>query len=219
MKITALLFDLDGLLFDTEKLYIRFWRQAARDCGYEMSLDAALAVRSCDSGIARRVITEDVRDPDAYDRIRARRKQLMKAYLADHQPELKPGAKAFLDAVRGRGGMKLLVVTQAAREEKAALLGQAGILECFDEIISAGDVRRGKPYPDVYLLACERAGVKPQECIAFEDSPNGIMSAAAAGVKPVMIPDLTEPDDELRKKCFGVYPSLMDALTGLPGLA
>lgn len=85
-----------------------------------------------------------------------------------------------------------------------------GIKDKFDKIVSAKQVPNGKPAPDVYLYACEQINENPQDCIAVEDSPNGIKSAYAAGCKPVMVPDLTPPDEELMPMLYGVAETLAD---------
>ncbi|MDE7206164.1 MAG: HAD family phosphatase, partial [Lachnospiraceae bacterium] len=85
-----------------------------------------------------------------------------------------------------------------------------GVKDKFDKIVSAKQVANGKPAPDVYLYACEQINEKPEDCIAVEDSPNGIQSAYDAGCKPVMVPDLTQPDEELMPMLYGVAETLTD---------
>ena len=84
--------------------------------------------------------------------------------------------------------------------------------EYFDAVTCADMVKRGKPQPDIYLLACERTGVAPQEAIAVEDAPTGIRAAHAAGCLAVMVPDQDQPDDALRALCHAVLPSLVDVV-------
>ena len=81
-------------------------------------------------------------------------------------------------------------------------LERLGIGQYFDSFVSVKEVQRGKPFPDVYLFACRKLGLEPGECLAIEDSPNGVRSAYGAGVKVVMVPDLTGPTDELRRMCL-----------------
>lgn len=212
MEIKALLFDLDGLVFDSEKVYYRCWKQAGEDCGFTIRHETLLSLRSCDSTVARQRLEGSLGREGVYDRIRARRKEIMKPYLTQETPELKAGVKEFLVRVHGFKAVKKAVVSQSRKHEKELLLEKAGLLQYFDEVVCAEDVRRGKPFPDIYECACARLGLLPQECIAFEDSPNGIVSAHDAGVHAVMIPDMSEPDEELEKICFGVFGTLEDAL-------
>jgi HAD hydrolase, family IA, variant 3 len=85
-----------------------------------------------------------------------------------------------------------------------------GVCDLFDSIVSAKNVAHGKPEPDVYLYACEQIGERPQDCMAVEDSPNGIMAAYRAGLRTVMVPDLTQPDEELTKYLYACVNSLSD---------
>ena len=124
----------------------------------------------------------------------------MKDFLSEHTYELKPGVKAFLEKCRELPVRKV-IVTSSRPEEKMPELERLGIGQYFDGFVSVEEVKRGKPFPDVYLFACSRLGLDPGECLAIEDSPNGVRSAYDAGVKVVMVPDLTGPTDELRRMC------------------
>jgi len=200
METKAILFDLDGVILDSEKEYRRFWLQAAEELGRPLKEDVVLQLRSCDSSIARKIVDEAAGERGAYDRIRARRKILMKEFLSEHTYELKPGVRAFLEKCRDFPVRKV-IVTSSTPEEKMPELERLGIGQYFDGFVSVKEVKRGKPFPDVYLFACRKLGLEPGECLAIEDSPNGVRSAYDAGVKVVMVPDLTGPTDELRRMC------------------
>ena len=103
-----------------------------------------------------------------------------------------------------------MIATASDLERTNRYLEMAGLSSYFDEIISAVMVKNGKPSPDIYQLACEKAGRMPSDCIAIEDSPNGVRAAAAAGCRVFMIPDLDEPDEATRALCEGVFPSLSE---------
>ena len=121
----------------------------------------------------------------------------MKDMLA-HEIPLKPQVPQTLEKLR-QMGYSMAVVTATAQEQAVSNLKLAGLLPFFDHVISASMVKRGKPAPDVYLYACEVLGVQPENCYAVEDSPNGVMSAHAAGCRTIMIPDLSQPDAELSR--------------------
>ena len=201
MQTKAILFDLDGVILDSEKEYRRFWMQAAEELGFPLKEDVVLQLRSCDSSIARKIVDEAAGEEGAYDRIRARRKILMKDFLSEHTYELKPGVKAFLEKSRELPVRKV-IVTSSRPEEKMPELERLGIGQYFDGFVSVKEVKRGKPFPDVYLFACRKLGLEPGQCLAIEDSPNGVRSAYSAGVKVVMVPDLTGPTDELCRMCL-----------------
>lgn len=189
-KIKALLFDLDGLIFDSEKVYYRCWKQAVEDYGYTISRETLLSLRSSDPTVARQRLENGIGAEGVYDQIRARRKEIMKPYLTQQEPELKEGVVQFLRMVHALPSVRKAVVTQSRKNEKELLLRKAGLLELFDEVVSAEDVKRGKPYPDIYEYACRKLNLRPEECIAYEDSPNGIISAHDAGINAIMIPDM-----------------------------
>ena len=171
-----------------------------KELGVPLKEDVVLRLRSCDSSIASEIVEEATGESGTYDRIRARRKKLMKEFLSEQAYELKPGVKAFLEKT-GDLPVRKVIVTSSTPEEKKPELERLGIEQYFDGFVSVKEVKRGKPFPDVYLFACSKLGLEPGECLAIEDSPNGIRSAYGAGVKVVMVPDLTGPTDELRRMC------------------
>lgn len=211
-KIKAVLFDMDGVLIDTEKYLTKFWQQAAREAGLDLDITEFYEFRSLASRFAAVEFQKKYGSQYDYFAIRERRKELMNAHLAEHGIEMKPEVKETLQVLKERG-YYIAVVTATDEERTKQYLTEIGIYDWFDSIICATMVERGKPFPDVYLYACERIGCRPEECMAVEDSPNGVAAASAAGCKTVMVPDLTLPDSELEKKVIGVRESLSGILT------
>lgn len=205
--IKAVIFDMDGVLIDTEKHYFTCWLQASREAGFPFTAEQALSLRSCDAREAEKGMKEIFGEEFDYYAIRERRRQLVKETLERCGLEMKPEVEETLKLLREKG-IKTAVATATPLERTREHLAQLGILELFDSIVSARQVEHGKPAPDVYLYACEQIGEKPEHCIAVEDSPNGILSAYRAGLKPVMVPDLTQPDEELKLLLFGCVKSL-----------
>ena len=124
--------------------------------------------------------------------------------------ELKPGAVEILEALKKRG-ILAAVATATDLERTEKYLRLVGLREYFDRLISATQVKEGKPSPDIYIYACEQLGLAPEECIAVEDSPNGVKSAYGAGCRVIMVPDQTEPDEELSKLLY----ACVDRLDGI----
>lgn len=211
MADKTILFDMDGTLLDTEKYYRRFWKQAAEDCGFFMTDEQALSMRS----LGRPFAVEQIREyfgPEAdYTQIRSRRMELMNAVLEQEGIPLKPFAKEVLEALNHRGYC-LAVATATDLQRTEAYLKETGLFSYFHHIICATMVERGKPAPDIYLYACQVLGVRPEETYAIEDSPNGVRSACQAGCRVIMIPDQTPPDEELRKLLFGTVDNLKELL-------
>jgi len=144
-----------------------------------------------------------------YYAIRERRRELVRERLAQYGLEKKPGVEETLRFLRAKG-IKTAVATATALDITKSHLTTIGVCDLFDSIVSAKNVAHGKPEPDVYLYACEQIGERPQDCMAVEDSPNGIMAAYRAGLRTVMVPDLTQPDEELTKYLYACVNSLSD---------
>ena len=194
------MFDMDGTLFDTEKHYQWAWRKAIADAGYELDASEVLKLRSLGAPYNVAQFQEWFGEEVDYRAIRQERVDLMKDMLA-HEIPLKPQVPQTLEKLR-QMGYSMAVVTATAQEQAVSNLKLAGLLPFFDHVISASMVKRGKPAPDVYLYACEVLGVQPENCYAVEDSPNGVMSAHAAGCRTIMIPDLSQPDAELSRLLY-----------------
>lgn len=204
--IKGVITDMDGVMLDTEKLYVRFWCEAARCYGYPMEREHALGIRS----LARQFAVEKLQgwfgSEFDYDLVRNKRKELMDRYVAANGVEAKQGAKELLQWLK-QSGCSVALATATPVERATEYLKQTELLPYFDEICSAREVRHGKPEPDIYLLAAKRLGLPPEECMALEDSQNGVRSAAAAGCKTVLVPDLDNPENELQGCMFTVAKS------------
>lgn len=211
MVIRGVIFDLDGTLLDTEKLYRRFWVEAARQMGYPMTDEHALAIRSMAPRYAEPLLKKIVCPEFDYYGVRALRRELMGAYTDKYGVDAKPGLIQTLEGVKSKG-LRIGLATATPEERARQYLRQVGAEAYFDVITSATMVKHGKPAPDVYLLAAERLGITPQEAMAVEDAPTGIRSAHDAGLHAVMIPDQTEPDEETRALCHAVLRTLPELL-------
>ena len=204
--ICAVIFDMDGVLIDTEKHYNAAWCQAATEAGFPFTREHALLLRSCEAKEGEKLM-QGIFGPsfDYY----ARRRELVRERLAQYGLEKKPGVEETLRFLRAKG-IKTAVATATALDITKSHLTTIGVCDLFDSIVSAKNVAHGKPEPDVYLYACEQIGERPQDCMAVEDSPNGIMAAYRAGLRTVMVPDLTQPDEELTKYLYACVNSLSD---------
>lgn len=213
--IKAVLFDMDGILIDTEKYLTVYKQQAMREAGYRMSLEDAYLFRSFASKFARGKAKEMYGEAFDYDGVRRRRQQLMAEHIEKYGLERKPYVEETIRELRRRG-YQTAVVTATDEERAVRYLNMVGFAELFDEIVCASMVENGKPYPDVYLYACEKIGRKPEECMAAEDSPNGVRSAWSAGCHVTMVPDLTGPTRETKDMAEYVVADLRGLLKILP---
>ena len=211
MKIKGVISDMDGVVLDTEKLYVRFWCEAANYYGCPMQRHHALSIRS----MARMFVIDKLKgyfsqDFD-YHTVHAKRIELMDKYIEENGIEAKQGAETLLSYLR-QNGYKVALATATAPDRAKSYLERLDLLQYFDEIVCASMVEKGKPEPDIYLLASQKLNLKPSECIALEDSQNGIKSASSAGCKTVMVPDLDGPTDEIKPLLYAVADNLTDVI-------
>lgn len=207
--VHTVIFDLDGTLIDTEKYFKVFWRQAAAHFGYDMSEEQALSLRSLGRPFAPALLREWFGENFDYYAVREYRRKIMAEHLQKAGLERKPGAAECLKQLKG-AGYRIALATATPPDRARAQLTEVGLDRFFDEIVSASQVERGKPAPDVYLFACEKMGVNPSGAVAVEDSPNGVQSAFSAGLSVVMVPDQTGPDESLCQKLSACIPSLYE---------
>ena len=201
------IFDMDGLMIDTEKLYLKFWIQSAKDFGYDMKPEHVYAIRSMARKYSIPTLKGFLGEDCPTEEIRAHRTELMAEYINEHGLEVKKGLFELLYYLKGRG-IKMAVATATPRSRTTEYLEKIGAAKFFSAVICGDMVETGKPAPDIYLTAARELGLPPEECAAFEDSPNGIKAAHAAGCHAIMIPDMTQPDDEIKPLLSAVYENL-----------
>lgn len=208
--VEAALFDMDGLLIDTEVIYIEAMQAAARQLGREMSLDFCHSMVGVPGHECNLMIEayygEGFSLAEFREHFSVHRRRLM-----DGGIPVKPGVVELLDFLAGRG-LPLAVATSAGRATAEHHLGHAGLLDRFTALATRDDVERAKPHPDVYLEAARRLGVAPGRCLAFEDSNIGLEAAHAAGAMAFMVPDLLQPLPESRARSLDIFPDLHAAL-------
>ncbi len=207
MNIEGIIFDMDGVLLDTEKLYVKFWCQGANFYGYEMKEYHALSIRSMARPFAIEKLKSYFGEDFDYYKVHEKRIELMDKFIEKNGIETKPYAQEILKFLK-ENHYKTALATATGIEKTKTYLKQTGLYDYFDKIVCASMVERGKPEPDIYLKAAELLKLNPDECIAVEDSPNGIKSAHRAGCITVMIPDLDLPDENTKKNTYKVLGNL-----------
>lgn len=215
--IKAVIFDMDGLMIDTEKLLVKYWLEAARHYGCPMKREHILGIRSLAAKYAIPKLQAELGKDFDYYKVRSLRIQLMNAHIEQYGVEEKPGLGELLEFLKA-GGYRTAVATATDLERTKRYLGSLGRLEYFDQIVCAQMVENGKPAPDIYLEAAARLQIEPAACMALEDSPNGILSAYRAGMYPVMVPDLSGPDDETAKLLYRCVPNLSEVIPVLQAM-
>lgn len=176
-------------------------------------------MRSLGQPYAPQYLKDMFEDPDLdYAAIRKYRKEIMEECLDENGIEIKPGVFALLDFLKEKK-IKRAIATATDTQRTEKYLKNLGLYDYFDEIICATMVEHGKPAPDIYRYACEQLHLTPAECMAVEDSPNGVSSAYDAGCKVVMVPDQAPPDEETKKKIAACPDSLNEIIKLFDALA
>lgn len=207
MEIKGIIFDMDGLMIDTEKLLHKYWVQAANEFGYPMKIEHVLQIRSLAAKYAIPKLKDMLGEDFDYYKVRARRMELMNQHVEQYGLEKKKGLDELLAYAKEKG-YAMAVATATDEERTRKYLKSIGKYSYFDEIICGPMVANGKPEPDIYLEAAKRLQLLPENCMALEDSPNGILSAYRAGCIPVMVPDLDEPSKETKEMLYGLVSDL-----------
>jgi HAD superfamily hydrolase (TIGR01509 family) len=216
MRVAAVVFDMDGLMVDTEPLYQRAWQQAASELGYELGdeLYAQFVGRPTDACETLLVAALDRLFP--LDQFRERWPILWRREVNDVGVQPKPGLwdlLAYIDAQR----LPAAVATSSEAEYADMTLRQAGLAHRFAVIVTGDQVRRGKPEPDIYLEAARRLGVSPTDCVALEDSEAGIRAVQRAGMIGLLVPHSHASADAVQA-AFRVVPTLHEAREVLASL-
>ena len=217
--LRCVVFDMDGTLLDTERLAVQFWVDLAKEHGVDLPLEFVV-------GCCGRPRADIVKRYKEYyptlpvEEVMAHRDQWWLEQTAKGLIHTKPGAEELLAHVKRRG-LKVVIATSTFYGRAETELTELGLFPYLDGIVSGDMVPpgRGKPAPDIFLLAMERMGVSPEECLVVEDSESGCLGAIASGAKAVMVPDQRQPTPELREKLYLCLDSLTDLIPVVDELA
>lgn len=205
IRPAAVIFDMDGLLFDSEILYRDAFLATASTMGYALTAQQFRLLVG-NPWAANRAILRDLLgpngNPDAFRAAWIQGYERIKDTLA-----LKAGVIELLDHL-DRLKLPRAICTSSSQDDVWGNLAAHDLRQRFDAVVASGDYARGKPFPDPYLKVAERLGIAPGDCLALENSHNGVRSAAAAGMITVMIPDLLPATDEIRALCHFVAADL-----------
>lgn len=206
------IFDMDGTLIDTERLYQKGWFAVAEEFGEKPSMELAKAVSGTSGPQMVEVVNGFYPNVDPY-RYTERVIEFVKKET-ENKIDLMPNVKEILRFFK-ENGVKTAVASSSPDDVIKNNLSRVGIIDEFSAFIGGNQITRGKPAPDIFLKAAELIGIAPEDCYVFEDSLNGVRAAAAAKCAAIMIPDQVQPTDEIRGIATAIFPSLGAALEAI----
>ena len=206
-KFEAVVFDMDGVIFDSERATMNCWLELAKKYNIENLEEPFLACTGTTNQRTREIMLEAYGEDFPYDKFAKEASVMFHEKYDGGKLPMKSGVHALLDYLQYQG-KKIALASSTRKQTVVNELRDAGILEYFDELVTGDMVTHSKPHPEIFLLACEKIGVKPENAYAIEDSYNGIRSANAGGLRPIMVPDLLPADDEMNGLSEAVLKSL-----------
>lgn len=211
------IFDMDGLLFDTESVYQETWKELAADMNTVLPEAFTYEITGTSGELGLAVISkyfplENANGVTAADIDRECKKRV--AEKCSRSIQMKPGVEEILRFFK-ENDVPCAIASSSIVPQIESNLKLTGLKDYFAAIVGGNLVKRGKPDPDIFLAAAAALNMDPSDCYVFEDAINGIKAAKTAGCAPIMIPDLMQPTDEIRPMCAGIYTSLAEARKAL----
>ena len=212
MSIKAVLFDMDGLMVDTESLATEAFIHSAKKQGYEMTREETLLVLGFTTKSIYEFWGNYFKDSDVSG------KQLVDdhyKYIEDILFTTGPKKMPFIEELLiylKDNNYKVAVASSSNMNHIVNNMDKTGLVKYIDELASGAEVENGKPAPDVFLLAAERLGVEPEECLVLEDSKAGVIAGSTVGAKVIMVPDMFEPDEVCKEKAYKIVKNLGEVI-------
>jgi len=210
--ISGVVFDMDGVMFDTESLAMDAWEAAGEACGFPLTRSLMVPTVGLNENDTAHYLTMSLGTDFDYGAARSIAMDSITSSIREYGVPIKPGLLPLLDHLHDLG-LRLAVASSSPQDHVRFLLDCAHVAPYFHAIISADLVERGKPAPDIYRAAVGALDLAPEQCVALEDSPQGIRSAYDAGLLPVMIPDLVPVDPAVAPLLYAQCTTLSDVIT------
>lgn len=205
----SIIFDMDGVIFDTERMILEIWKSVAECQGIK---DIEHVMHQCIGGNltkTKEIFLMHYGEAFTYDAFRKEADTIFHQKAKSEGIPVKEGVKDLLEFLKEqeyRIGLASSTRIQIVKDE----LKEAGLLSFFDELVGGDMVSQSKPHPEIYLKACEKLKVEPAQTLAIEDSFNGVRSASAAGIKTIMVPDLLAPNEEIKSLLYKQFNTLLE---------
>ena len=215
-EIELFLFDMDGLLFDTETIYVEYGREVAKEMGYTITKDIVEKTTGVTNDKARILFKEALGQEFPYDEMMGTVKDHILEKAEKGEVPLKLGALELLEFLK-KNNKHMILATSSDLHLAEALTEGKNVRKYFSHFVTAEDVTHGKPDPEVFLKGAEKEGISPAKTAVFEDSFNGIRAAHAAGTFPIMVPDKLKPTEEILELVYKKFDSLLEVLDYFEG--
>jgi len=217
-KCKAVVFDMDGVIFDSEALVMNIWKDMGEKyhiANIEATMQKCIGVNAVET---KQIFMDAYGEDFPYEVYIKEVSQIFHDKTDNGELPIKPGVEELLKYLKQEG----YIVGLASSTREASVrqeLTDAGLISYFQELTCGDMLKASKPKPDIYLMACEKLGVAPEDAIAIEDSYNGIRAAYSAGMRPIMVPDLIGPDAEMQEKCEKIFNNLMEVQEWIADIA
>lgn len=210
-ELELFIFDMDGLLFDTEAIYVKKGKEIAKRNGCEITDKFIEKTTGLPMDTLRKIYVEELGEKFPFDAHWEEIKECVYELAIDCRVPLKKGAREILEFLK-KNNKKMVLGTSSNFEMAKKLLKSQNIFEYFSYLITSDHVKKGKPNPEVFLMGAEIMGISTEKSMVFEDSFNGIRAAHSAGMLPVMIPDLLNPTKDIESLLFAKFDNLLDVI-------
>jgi HAD superfamily hydrolase (TIGR01509 family) len=205
--IELVIFDMDGLMFDSEKISIYAWRKASEKYGYDITEEIFKQTLGLNLEKIREIFYKYFGEDCPYDDIKTQRRYVIDQYIDEKGVPVKKGLFNLLEALK-KLKIKTAVATSSSRVTAEKMLKLSEVFHYFDHIVCGDEVKKSKPDPEIFLIAADKLKCLPENCIVLEDSEAGVMAAYSAGMKPILVPDMKEPCAEVRALAYKVFTDL-----------
>lgn len=205
----AVIFDMDGVIFDSEVRVCECWEEVAAKYGIPNIRETIYKCIGINAEATAKIFKDTYGDAYNYEYYRSIVRAMFQERYGNGKLPTKPGIRRLLGYLK-KMGVKIAVASSTRIEKVTEELNDAKLYDYFDVVVGGDMVTRSKPNPEIFLEACKRLEISPEEAFIIEDSYNGIRAASRAGSRPIMVPDIKQPNEEMEELSFGIFSSLIE---------
>ena len=216
-NIKAVIFDMDGILIDTERISFNAFKEVLSGYNYEMSEEFYLTMIGRNLKSIKEIMIGEYGSDFPFDEIYNKKVERAVGTIERDGVIVKPGVHELIDYLKDEN-YKIAVATSTRKQRAHYLLEQINIIDKVDYIICGDQVENSKPNPEIFLKAAKGLDVEPEKCVVIEDSDAGIMAAVRAGMKGINVPDMKKPDENMKKAAFKICESLIEVKSYFQGI-